>query len=360
MLVIVCALVGIGVVAVYSASAMISEATYGGTGRFLTTHLVAIALGVGVGMGMLCLPYATIRRMAPWVFVAGLVLVALVDLWGQEAGGARRWFRVGRLSLQPSALIQLGLVLYLADFLARRSAEIHDFRRGVLPALIATGVAAGLVVIQPDLGTTVAIGAVALLLLVIAKARWPHVAGVAAVAGVAVAVLLATAGYRRRRLLSFLDPWEDPLGAGYQIIQSYLAFANGGLVGEGIGGSLQKLFFLPNAHTDFIFAIIGEELGLVGTSAVIGLFALWIGCGCRIAVAAGDLFSKYLVLGLVGMVGFEVMVNMAVVTGLLPTKGLPLPFISYGGSSMVINLAACGLILRASRHSERLTVPTSL
>ena len=354
MLMIVCALLGIGIVAVYSASAMTSEATYGGTGHFLTMHLTAIAIGAAAAMGVLCLPYATIRRMAPWVFVLSLVLVALVDLFGQEAGGARRWFRVGRLSMQPSTLVQLGVVLYLSDFLARHAADIHHFRRGVLPALIATGAAAGLVLIQPDLGTTVAIGAVAWLLLIIAKARWPHVAGVAAVAGVAVAVLIAGASYRRRRLLAFLNPWEDPLGAGYQIIQSYLALAGGGVFGEGIGGSLQKLFFLPNAHTDFIFAIIGEELGLLGTSAVMALCALWVVCGFRIAMAATEPFGKYLVCGLVGMVALEVMVNIAVVTGLLPTKGLPLPLISYGGSSMVINLIACALILRVSRSSERM------
>jgi cell division protein FtsW len=280
-------------------------------------------------------------------------LLVLVDLVGQEAGGARRWFHVGRLSVQPSEFAQLSLILYLSDLLARRAADLQEFWRGLLPPLIATGLTAGLVLIQPDLGTTIALGAVALLLLVVARARWQHLAAVAAVALLALVVLIAGEAYRRRRILAFLDPWADPLGSGYQIIQSYLSLASGGWVGVGVGGSLQKLFFLPNAHTDFIFAIIGEELGLVGTSAVIGLFTLFLACGFRIAIAAQDLFSKYLVCGLVGMIGLEAMVNIAVVTGLLPTKGLPLPLISYGGSAMVINLAACALIFKASREGER-------
>ena len=153
--------------------------------------------------------------------------------------------------------------------------------------------------------------------------------------------------------MSFLNPWQDAQGSGYQILQSYFALASGGLAGLGLGASVQKLFFLPSAHTDFIFAIIGEELGLLGTTAVIGLFALFLACGFRIAIAVQDLFSKYLVCGLVGMIGLEAMVNIAVVTGLLPTKGLPLPLISYGGTSMVMNLIACALIFRASRHADR-------
>ena len=355
MLVIGALLLGIGIMAVYSSSALISEATYGGSLHFLTNHLLAIACGVAVALGVLSVSFERLRRLAPWLFLLSVILLLLVDLFGQEAGGAKRWFRVGRWSLQPSAFAQVTLILYLADLLARRVDRIEDFWKGLVPPLLATGITAGLVLIQPDLGTTIAMGAVSLLLLVVAKARWHHLAAVIAVLAVVLVMLIAGEAYRRRRILAFLNPWADPQGSGYQIIQSYLALASGGLAGLGIGGSLQKLFFLPNAHTDFIFAILGEELGLIGTSAVLGLFALFLICGFRIAIAANDLFSKYLVCGLVGMIGFEMMINIAVVTGLLPTKGLPLPLISYGGSSMMMHLIACALIVHASRHGERLT-----
>ncbi|MBI3320838.1 MAG: putative lipid II flippase FtsW [Candidatus Omnitrophica bacterium] len=355
MLVIILALLGIGIVAVYSASAMASEATYGGSLQFLLHHLAAIACGMAAGCGCLMIPYDQLRRVGRWLLLASIISLVLVFLIGQEVGGAKRWFRVGRWSVQPSEFAQLSLVLYLADLLARRASEIHDFWRGVLPPLIATALTAGLVLIQPDLGTTMAMGAVALLLLCVAKARWQHLAGVALVASVVLVLLVAGEEYRRRRILAFLDPWGDPRGSGYQILQSYFALASGGLVGRGIGASLQKLFFLPSAHTDFIFAIVGEELGLLGSTALIGLFALFLACGFRIAIAAQDLFSKYLVCGLVGMIGLETMINIGVVTGLLPTKGLPLPLVSYGGSSMVMNLVACALIFQASKHGERFT-----
>ncbi len=360
LLVIICALLGLGIVAVYSASAMMSEATYGGSLRFVIHHLVAIAIGVVLGLGCLMIPYDALRKSARWLMLASIVLLVLVDLFGETVGGARRWFHLWRLSVQPSAFSQLALVLYLADVLARRTDALRDFWRGLLPPLLATGIVAGMVLIQPDLGTAIAMGAVALLLLGVAKARWQHLAVVVAIGVVALVFLVAGKEYRRQRILAFLDPWKDPRGNGYQILQSFFAMSRGGVAGVGVGGSLQKLFFLPSAHADFIFAIIGEELGLIGSTAVIGLFALFIACGCRIAMAAHDLFSKYLVCGLVGLLAFEAMINIAVVTGLLPTKGLPLPFISYGGSSMVTNLIACALIFHASRYGEHFTLKSAL
>lgn len=360
LLVIILTLLGIGIVAVYSSSAMMSEATYGSDLRFVAHHLIAIAFGLLLGLACLTVPYAQLRRSARWLLLISVVLLVLVAVFGQEVSGAKRWFRIGRWSLQPSELAQLSLVLYLADLLARRAGQLQEFWRGLLPPLTVTGLMAGLVLIQPDLGTTIAMGSVALLLLVIANARWRHLLAVIALAAVALVILIAGAEYRRRRILAFMDPWADPLGIGYQILQSYFSMASGGLTGLGIGASLQKLFFLPSAHTDFIFAIIGEELGLVGTTSILLLFALFLACGFRIAIAAQDLFSKYLVCGLVGMIGLEAMVNMAVVTGLLPTKGLPLPLISYGGSSMVMNLVACALIFQASRHGERFTAESAL
>ena len=354
LLLIITALLGIGLVAVYSASAIVSQNAYGDSFRFVTHHVIGIGVGLAASLACLMIPFPAIRASSRWLYLVSLVLTILVFLVGQEVGGARRWFRIGGFGIQPSELAQLSLALYLADFLARKGPAIQEFRRGLLPALMATGLAAGIVLIQPDLGTAVAMGLVALLLLGVAKARWQHLVGVVVLAVVALVVLIASAEYRRRRILAYLDPWHDPLGVGYQILQSYFALAGGGLIGEGIGASLQKLFYLPSAHTDFIFAIIGEELGLIGSTLVLGLFGLFMTIGFRIAVAAQDLFSKYLVCGLVGMIGFQAVVNMAVVIGLLPTKGLPLPFISYGGSSMVMNLVACALVFQASKHGERI------
>jgi len=337
-----------------------SEATYGHSLRILTTHLLGIACGLVLAVGCLMIPYPMLRRSARWLLLASVFLLGLVLICGQEVGGARRWFHLGRWSLQPSEFAQLSLVLYLADVLARRADRLQDFWRGLVPPLAATGLVAGMVLLQPDLGTAIAMGMVALLLLGVAKARWQHLAVIAAVAVVVLIFLVAGEEYRRQRILAFLNPWQDPQGSGYQILQSYYALASGGLMGTGLGGSFQKLFYLPSAHTDFIFAILGEELGLIGTTAVIGLFALFLACGFRIAMAANDLFSKYLVCGLVGMLGLEAMVNMAVVTGLMPTKGLPLPFISYGGTSMMMNLIACALIFHASRYGERFRLESAL
>ena len=360
LLVIICTLLGLGMVAVYSASAIVSEVNFGGSLQFLLHHVVSILCGMLLGLGCLLLPYPVLRRSARWALVISVCLLVLVWLFGQEAGGAKRWLRIGRWGFQPSECAQLSLIVYLADLLARRAPHVQDFWRGCLPPLMATGITASLVLIQPDLGTTIVMGAVALLLLAIAKARWQHLAVIMVLAGVALVFLIAGHEYRRRRILAFLDPWADPRGSGYQILQSYFAMSSGGILGLGVGSSIQKLFFLPSAHTDFIFAIIGEELGLVGTTAVLLLLALFLICGFRIAIAAQDLFSKYLVCGLVGMIGLEAMVNIAVVIGMLPTKGLPLPFISYGGSSMVMNLLACALIFRVSRHGERYIINSAL
>jgi cell division protein FtsW len=358
-LVIILALLGIGIVAVYSSSVMAAHATYGDSARFLKHHVVAIGMGLLCGLGCLSVPYQVLRRSGHWLLLVAIGLLALVLVLGPEVGGAHRWFRIGRWSLQPSEFAQLALILYLADRLARTAPVLQDFWRGLLPPLMTTGLVAGMVLVQPDLGTASALGAVSLLLLAVARARWQHLVGVVVVAAVVLVWLVAAEEYRRQRILAFLNPWKDPRGSGYQILQSFFALASGGLLGVGVGGSLQKLFYLPNAHTDFIFAIIGEELGLVGTTAVIGLFALFLACGFRMAMAAHDLFSKYLVCGFVGMLGLEAMIHIAVVTGLMPTKGLPLPFVSYGGTSMVMNLVACGLIFNASRGSTLLTTVLS-
>ena len=349
MLVLVMAtLLALGCLAVYSATSVMAYAVTGRTWSLLAHHLIGVALGVACGAACLAIPYETLRRSGKFMVGLSLALLVLVDALGSEIGGARRWFHLGRLSVQPSEFAQLALVVYLADVLSRKRAVIRDLREGVLPPLIVTGVLSGLVLIQPDLGTATVMASVCLILLLIAKARGSHLVGAMGLGVVALVVLIAGAEYRRRRMLAFLNPWDDPQGAGFQIIQSYVALADGGLVGQGLGESMQKLFFLPSAHTDFIFAMIGEELGLIGTTAVLALFGLLLTCGIRMAQLTDDLFGKFLISGCVALLSVEALVHMAVVTGLMPTKGLPLPLVSYGGSSMVINVMACGLIVWAS------------
>lgn len=349
MLFIIAALISIGCVAVYSATAVMAHEAYGHSLHFVVSHVLAVAVGLGLGAACLAVPEPALRRLAKiGVGVSILALVAVL-LVGMEVGGAQRWFRIGRFGMQPSEFAQLALVLYLADFLARKQDAVRDLRRGFLPAMAVTLLMAGLVLLEPDLGTTIVMGAVALLLLAVAKARRTHL-GITMLAGLAAfTVLVGMEEYRLRRLLTFLNPWQDPQGSGFQIVQSYLAMANGGLFGQGLGGSMQKLFYLPGIHTDFIFALIGEEAGLAGTTAVLGLFALFVLCGIRLAMWAQAPFRKYLICGCVGLIGLEAIVNMAVVTGVLPTKGLPLPLVSYGGTAIISNLLACALILHASR-----------
>ena len=348
-LLVLATLVGFGCVAVYSATAIISHETYGSTMRFAATHCVAVVVGCLLSLGVLAVPSEWLRRSAKNLIIGcGMVLV-LVKIFGLQVGGATRWFRLGPLSIQPSEFAQLALVLYMADYLARKQDEIRDFRQGLLPPLLVTAGLAGLVLIQSDLGTAIVMTSVTGVMLLLAKARLKHMGILAGIGLIGLAVLIASEGYRMRRMMAFMNPWQDPAGVGFQILQSYLAFANGGLMGQGLGASMQKLFYLPGAHTDFIFAVIAEELGLLGTTAVLGLFALLISCGIRMALYAQAAFEKYLIAGFVSLVGLEAIVNMAVVTGLLPTKGLPLPLLSYGGTAMVGNLMACALILRASR-----------
>ncbi|MBI4354147.1 MAG: putative lipid II flippase FtsW [Candidatus Omnitrophica bacterium] len=352
LLVIVASLLSVGLIAVYSTTAVPSAEGYGYSTRLLLNHLAAITLGLLCSLGILGLSSATLRLIAKWAVVVSVALLMAVIAYGPEIGGAHRWFRIGRLSIQPSEFAQVALVLYVADVLARKRLVVREFREGVLPPLIVLGVMAGLVLLQPDLGTVVVMGAVVFVMLLVAKADGKQLSLVALLGMLALVVLIAGASYRQRRLLAFLDPWADPLGTGFQMVQSYLALGSGGLIGDGVGASLQKLFYLPGAHTDFIFAIVGEELGLLGTTAVLGLFVLFVLTGTRLALTAEDPFNKYLICGCVALISGEAVVNMAVVTGLMPTKGLPLPFVSYGGTSMVGNLAACALILRASHTRQ--------
>lgn len=351
---VVLVLLALGIVMVYSASAIVALERFGDAYLFLRKQAFWAALGLALLWGAMHVDYRVWRPLVgPLLVVAfGLLVLVLLPPFGHEVNGTRRWLRWGPLSVQPTELAKLALVLYLADFLARRRAAVRDFLRGVVPPLLVTGAMAALVMGQPDLGSSVTLLGVGLCLMFLGGVRAAHVALVA-VAAVPVALgAVLGASYRVRRVFAFLDPWADPRGAGFQIIQSYLALGSGGALGRGLGESRQKLFYLPEPHTDFVFAVLGEELGFVGAALTVGLFGLLLWRGVRIGLRTSDPFGALLALGLTAMLSTQALVNLGVVAGLLPTKGLPLPFVSFGGSSLLMALLAVGILLNVSQHAE--------
>ena len=350
-LVLTALLVAFGVVMVYSSSAIYAKDRYGDAGYFLKRHLMYLLLGGMCAGAVLAVDPRRIRRWAKPVMavVIGMLFLVLVPGIGRRVSGATRWFRIGGLSLQPSELAQLAIILYFADVLTRKRGLLQDFFQGVLPALVVLGVTVGLIVIEPDLGTSVATAVVALLMLFVAQVRWKILAPlILSLAPVGVALVLIKP-YRVRRILAYLNPWADPEGSGFQLIQSLVALGSGGLFGVGLGESRQKLFYLPAAHTDFIFSVIGEELGLVGATTVLILIGLLCWQGMRLAFSSPDSFGFLVGMGIVFLIALETLVHVGVATGAIPTKGLPLPLISYGGSSLIVNLISIALLLNVAR-----------
>jgi cell division protein FtsW len=355
----VAVLLGFGVVMVYSASAILATDRFRDPYFFLKKQCFWAVLGLGVLWATMSVDYRRWRPVVlPLLAVSGiLLLLVLIPPLGQEINGTRRWLRWGPVSFQPTELAKLALVLYLADFLARRQAQLADFRRGFLPPLLVTGALAALILRQPDLGSSVALVAVVFCMLFVAGARMGHMALVGAAAVPVIALAVTGASYRLRRVFAFLDPWADPRGAGFQIIQSYLALGGGGALGRGLGESKQKLFYLPEPHTDFVFAIVGEELGFAGAVVLVALFGCLLWRGMRIALRVADPFGALAALGITAMLATQALVNLGVVVGLLPTKGLPLPFVSFGGSSLLVAMAGVGLLLNISQHADLRPAP---
>lgn len=352
-LAVVC-LVAVGIVMVASSSAVKSMETLGDRYYYLKRQGVWAALGLVAALFTSRLKYwhwMSLARPALLVTMLLLVLV-LVPGVGRASREAQRWLGYGSLAFQPSELAKVTLTVFAAYHLSRREGIARDFWRGVVPLLFWIGMAAVLILKQPDLGTAVTVGGTLFLTLIAAGARLSHVALLALAAVPATFWAIFAEDYRRRRFLAFLDPWADPQGSGFHIIQALYALGCGRLFGVGLGQSRQKLWYLPEEHTDFIFAIIGEELGLAGGLAVVGLFFLFAWRGFRAAMHAPDTFSALLAAGLTGMIALQAVINMGVVTALLPITGIPLPFVSYGGSSLVFSLAAAGIVLNVSRYSR--------
>ncbi|HTL70735.1 MAG TPA: putative lipid II flippase FtsW [Candidatus Eisenbacteria bacterium] len=347
-------LTAVGVIMIYSASGIYAYETMKDSAYFLKRHLIYLALGGVLARMAASADIPRLRRHSKAVLITAISLLVLVLIphVGASTGGARRWFKVLGFSFQPSEFLKLAMIFYMADFLDRKRGTFDDLKRTVVPAFFVIGLAAGLVFLQPDLGTAVTVAFVCFTMFFVAGFRVRHLLTVILAALPALAFAMLAKPYRRRRLLAFFHPWDDPRGVGFQIVQSFLALGSGGIFGVGLGRSQQKLFYLPESHTDFIFSIIGEELGFLGTSSVALLFTVFIFAGMVVAFKAKDYFSQLLALGLVTLVGLEAVINIGVSTGALPTKGLSLPFISYGGSALLANLVAVGFLLNIARHAS--------
>ena len=345
-------LVCFGLLMVYSSSAPVATERFGSAGAIFWRQAAWALLGLGAMLLLMRLDYHYLGRPAvlfPAIFLALLTLA--VVLWTAPHQQTNRWLRWNAFSFQPSEFAKLVLVIFLAYWLARRSGRFDHFARDVLPAMCLVGVVVLLILREPDLGTPVAIVLVACALFFIAGLPLRYFVYLAVVSLPALYFLIYRVPYRRERVAAFLDPYADPLGSGFQVIQSLIAVATGGLTGLGLMNSRQKLFFLPAAHTDFIFAVTAEELGLWGGVVLLSLFVLYFWRGWRTSLLAPDDYGCYLAAGLTLMIFCQTLINLSVVLALLPPKGIPLPFLSYGGSSLFFSLAATGILLNISRQA---------
>ena len=341
----------IGLIIMFSASGVLAETRYGDSTFFLKRQSLWLLFGLVVLHWVAQRDYNVWKTLAPYGLVLTFVLLVLVLLpfLGTQVNGARRWLRVAGFSIQPGEIAKLSIVLYLASFLVRKEENLITFTRGVMAPMAVVGLFAGLLLLEPDMGTAVVLTLLLFGLLFLGGAKLPHLLGLGVCLLAVAYALIMQSDYRRRRLLNFLDPWQDSADTGFQLTQSFVALGNGGLFGVGLGDGRQKLFFLPEAHTDFVLALVGEELGFLGTGLLITLFAILIVKGFKIAGEAPDAFGRHLACGVTLLVGIQVLINMSVVSGLLPTKGLTLPFVSYGGSSLIVSLVAMGILLSISR-----------
>jgi cell division protein FtsW len=347
------ALICASVVMVYSASALVALERFQQPYLFVTRQLMWAAVGVAVLSIVMRIDYRAYRddRLI-WILlgVVGFMLVAV--LFSRPINGTRRWFGVGGFGIQPSELAKLVAIMFTALVLERRRHRINELGYSLMPIGVIVGILSGLILLEPDFGTAVSLLAVVAVMVFAAGISYRYLLGAGLLMVPALYVIMMQADYRRRRLLTFMDPWADPLGDGFQIIQSLIAVGTGGVFGKGLMSGVQKLFYLPEPFTDFIFAVISEETGLLGASMVVLCFCVIAWRGLRTAMRAPDSFGAFLALGITMMLVLQAFVNISVVIGLLPTKGIPLPLVSNGGSSMLINLIGVGVLLNISQHSQ--------
>ena len=346
-------LICVSVVMVYSASAVVALERFQQPYLFLTKQALWSVLGLAVLVVAMRVDYRTYRNEPfIWCLLAVVVLMLVVVLFGAPVNGTRRWFGVGGLGIQPSELAKVACVFFTALILERRMHRIDELSYSLLPIGLIVGLVVALILLQPDFGTSISLALVVAVMVFAAGLHYRYFVGLALMALPAIYVVLVAAPYRRRRLLAFWDPWADPLGDGFQIIQSLVAVGTGGVFGRGLMGGVQKLFYLPEPHTDFIYAVISEELGLIGATAILLCFCVIAWRGLRISARAEDTFGSFVALGLTTMIAAQAFVNISVVLGLMPTKGIPLPLVSFGGSSLLINLLGMGVLLNISQHES--------
>ncbi len=356
------AMIGMGLVMVLSASSVEAFKTYGSSFLFFRKQLVGAVVGLLALLGLSRFDYRRLRKVARplfWLTLAGLV-AALIPGIGVSGGGSSRWLAFGPVTVQPSELAKLSLILVSAHLLERKGGYVGDMRELSIPVMPMTVLACLLMVAQPDLGTSIITVAAVLAVLYLAGARVRHLGALLSLGTVAAAGLILTQGYQRARFASYLNPWADPLKGGYQIIQGQIALGSGGWFGVGLGASRQKWSYVPNAHTDFIFAIIGEELGLIGTLLVLGAFAFFCYLGIRIAREAPDRFGFLVAGGITAWIGIQAVINIGAVTGMLPITGVPLPMISFGGTSLVLTMAGIGILLSIARRGRPPGAPAGI
>ncbi|MCA1029977.1 stage V sporulation protein E [Bacillus timonensis] len=354
LIIITLSLLAIGLIMVYSASAVWANYKFDDSFFFAKRQLLFAGVGVLAMFFIMNVDYWTWRTWAKVIIIICFVLLVLVLIpgVGMVRNGSRSWIGVGAFSVQPSEFMKFAMITFLAKYLSENQKKITSFKQGLFPSLSIVFIAFGIIMLQPDLGTGTVMVGTCIVMIYVAGARISHFAwlGLLGVAG--FVGLILSAPYRIKRITSFLNPWEDPLGSGFQIIQSLYAIGPGGLFGLGLGQSRQKFFYLPEPQTDFIFAILAEELGFIGGSLVILLFSLLLWRGVRIALGAPDLYGSFLGIGIIGMIAIQVCINIGVVTGLMPVTGITLPFLSYGGSSLTLMLMAVGVLLNISRYAR--------
>jgi cell division protein FtsW len=346
------ALVMFGLVMIYSASAMLALEKYGSPFYYVLRQAAWCAIGLIAMIVMMNIPYRTWNNKNLVYGLLAISIILLISvLFMPAVANVHRWFKVGPASIQPAELTKLPLILFLAYHLAKRQGQIESFRYTILPALFVCGQIAFLVVIEPDLGTALMFVGITVALLFLAGMPWHYFAMFGAVALPAFYLLVFNVSYRRERLISFLNPEADAQDSGFQILQSLIALGTGGIKGTGLAGGIQKLFYLPEPHNDFIYAIVGEELGLIGTVVLLLAFVFFLWRGLRISWNAAEPYGQFLAAGITVMIVLQAFINMSVVIGILPTKGLPLPFISSGGSSLLVSMASVGVLLNVSQHT---------
>ena len=355
-------LVCASLVMVYSSSAVLGLEQYKDRPTyFLFKQATFALLGFALMQVLMRVDYRRYRQPGLIWTVLGMTAIGLVVvLFGARINGARRWFNVAGVGVQPSEFAKLAVIFFVAAVLERRMDRIDDLRYSLLPVGVVLGCVVALIMLQPDLGTALSIIVIVAAMVFAAGINYRYIVGLMLVALPAAYVVLMSADYRRRRIEVFLDPWKDPLGDGFQVIQSLIAVGTGGVFGRGLMAGVQKLYYLPYPHTDFIYAVIGEELGLIGTTVILACFCVIAWRGMRTALRAPDRFGAFLALGLTAMVVVQAFFNISVVLGLLPTKGIPLPFVSFGGSSLLMSLIGMGILLNVSQHASTSHVVTSV